>query len=485
MFRQIKTKVQNLLRRFAIDRRGVTAVMLGFAIVPMIGFVGMATDTARAYLVKSRLSSALDSAGLAGGRQFFAPTRDADILMFFQANFPAGYMDATVSGPHIVVDEAAEKLTLTASAEIPTTFMHLLGFDKLDVSALTEITRQMQALDVVLAIDMSGSMNSSNGSGTRISAARQAAVDLVEILYGNSGSNDLLKIGLVPWNAKVNVTLEGTVYDSALTITQAVTAFVNPITGANQGDVYFANNSPVPLLSPPPADWQGCVFNRYIDNGLDDDDADILMPPISMPGAEWPAWEVVGPEGEPVSPGVCLMSPNGWSECTRCLGHGITPMQQSKQTILDAINALQNPGGNTNIPQGLGWAWRVLSPPAPFTEAIADPPYDLQRAIVLLTDGANYGGVGDGYKSAFGLGSDAGPDGMNDRLQQLATNIKSAGVVLYVIQFANSGTDLQTLLQSVASGPASPFYHNAPDEAALRAVFREIANDLSELRLSK
>ena len=74
---------------------------------------------------------------------------------------------------------------------------------------------------------------------------------------------------------------------------------------------------------------------------------------------------------------------------------------------------------------------------------------------------------------------------MDARLRLLATNIKSSGVVLYVIQFANNGTDLQALLQDVASGPASPFYHYAPDDAALRAVFREIANDLSELRLSK
>ena len=129
--------------------------------------------------------------------------------------------------------------------------------------------------------------------------------------------------------------------------------------------------------------------------------------------------------------------------------------------------------------------WRVLMPEAPFTEAVVDPDYDLQRAIVLLTDGENHGGVGDGYKQVFGLGSGAGANGMDDRLRTLATNIKSTGVVLYVIQFANNGTDLQTLLQEVASGPGSPFYHYAPDDAALRAVFREIANDLSELRLSK
>lgn len=470
---------------FLRQESGAAIVLFALGAVPMVAFVGMGTDTARAYLVKSRMSSALDAAALAGGRKFFSPGRDADINMFFNANFPAGYMGATVSGPTIAVDEMDERLTLTASADIPTTLMRVLGFDHLTVTESTEITRQMQALDVVIAVDMSGSMGSSSGSSTRIAAARDAATDLVDILYGNNGANDLLNIGLVPWNAKVNVTLDGTVFDSSLTTTVPVTGFVNPITGAAQSDVYQVNNSPVPLLSAPPSDWAGCVYNRYIDNAFTDDDADVLLGLADMPSADWPAWEPVGIEGEPVSGGTCTMSPNGWSECTPCLSHGITSLQNQKQTIVDAINELQYPEGTTNIPQGLGWAWRVLMPEAPFTEAVVDPDYDLQRAIVLLTDGENHGGVGDGYKQVFGLGSGAGANGMDDRLRTLATNIKSTGVVLYVIQFANNGTDLQTLLQEVASGPGSPFYHYAPDDAALRAVFREIANDLSELRLSK
>ena len=485
MFSRCLKNLKIRIRAFAGDRRGAAIVLLAFAAVPMVAFVGMATDTARGYLVKSRLSSALDSAGLAGGRRFFSPSRDADINMFFQANFPAGYMNATVNGPTIVVDELAEKLTLSASADIPTTFMRVLGKDNLQVSAVTEITRQMQALDVVIAMDMSGSMSSSSGSTSRIASARQAATDLVDILFGESGSKDLLNIGLVPWNAKVNVTLNGTAFDDTLTQTVAVPAFTNPVTGVAQSDVYQVNNSPVPLLSPPPPNWRGCVYNRYIDNAFDDDDADHLLGLQTLPSADWAAWEPVGIEGEPVSGGVCTLSPNGWSECTPCLSRGITPLQNNKQTILDAIADLTSPNGNTNIPGGQGWAWRVLMPTLPFTEAAVDPDYDLQRAIVLLTDGQNFGGVGDGYKSAFGLGGSAGPDGMDDRLRALATNIKSQGVVLYVIQFANNGTALQALLKQVASGPNSPFYHYAPDDAALRAVFREIANDLSELRLSK
>jgi hypothetical protein len=120
----------------------------------------------------------------------------------------------------------------------------------------------------------------------------------------------------------------------------------------------------------------------------------------------------------------------------------------------------------------------------PFTEAVPDPEYDREQAIVLLTDGENFGGSGDGYKGTFGRGSDARPD-MNDRLSALADNIKADGVIIYVIQFSNSGSQLQALLQTVASGPGSPYYFFAPDADTLQQVFRQIANHLSELRLSK
>jgi len=136
------------LGRFSKNEKGAAIVLFALATIPMVAFIGMGTDTARAYLVKSRMSSALDAAGLAGGRRFFAPTRDAEIQMFFNANFPPGYMNATVSGPHIAVDELAEKLTLTAEVQIPTTLMKVLGFQNLSVTAETEITRQMQALEL-------------------------------------------------------------------------------------------------------------------------------------------------------------------------------------------------------------------------------------------------------------------------------------------------------------------------------------------------
>ncbi len=480
----LASRVRRFARRLARARRGAVAVYLAVAVVPLVGFLGLAVDTTRGYLVKAQLSQALDAAGLAGGRVIFSANLSADIDMYFQANFPPGFMGATVTGPNWSVSPDNETVTLSADATVPTTFMRILGHDTMSVSAATEVTRQTSMLDVVIAMDMSGSMNFSDGSGsTRIVAARNAAMELVNILFGADEDKPLLNIGLVPWNSKVNVMVNGTAYNSASTTTVPVATFTNPLTAGAQSEIYVANNSPVPLLSPPPPTWRGCVFQRYLDDGLLDSDADDRTYAYSFPGGDWNGWEPIGPEGEPVSGSTdCALSING-DECGSCLSIGITPMTHNKTAISTAINQLTSPGGSTNIPQGLAWARRVLMPGAPFDEADPAPPVRRQQAIVLLTDGENVGDSGDGYKGVWGTGASARPE-MDDRLRAIATAIKADGVVVYTIQFANAGGAIEALLKEVATGPDSPFYHYAPDAATLTQVFKEIANNLSELRLS-
>jgi len=477
-------------RAFSRDTRGGIAVFVAIAIVPLMCFVGIGFDTARAYMVKSRLSSALDAAALAGGVSFFLPSRDDDIRMYFDANYPSGFLGSTVDGPYIAVDEVQEKIELDANATVKTTFMRLVGEETITVSSSTEVTRKMTALDVVLSIDVSGSMGwDAPGGGTRLAAAKDAANELIAILFGVDSTEEYLHIGLVPWSSKVNVMTEGESYDPGATTTHAVAGFIHPETGAAENVVYFANNSEVPLLTAPPADWDGCVFSRYTDNGTSDDDGDIRYGAYSGAGTDWPGWQPIfaGDHatwgGEPISGWQkCNMSISN-EECTACPQRGITPLQNTRDAIEEAVDDL-SAGGNTNIPAGLGWAWRVLKPGAPFTDAIEDPDYKREQAIVLLTDGENCGNSGDGYKRVFGS-CEGGRDEMDERLRLLAENVKADGVIVYVIQFANEGTALQTLLKEVASGPGAPYYHYAPTSQALTQVFREIANHLSSLRLSK
>jgi Mg-chelatase subunit ChlD len=366
--------------------------------------------------------------------------------------------------------------------------MRLFGHETIQISASTQVTRATNALDVVLAIDMSGSMTGSAGGGqTRIQAARSAATELVNILFGEDAIKDHLKIGVVPWNSKVNATLNGVAFDSGLTVSEAVTPFTHPITGAVQSVIWKANNSPVPLLDQPQPDWKGCVYSRYLPGGTDDDDGDIQLYDVSSAAGDWVAWEPIKTaEGEPTSSfwTTCTAAGGGWgTDCGPCLSHGITPMNSTKQTVLDAIGALQSPAGQTNIPQGLGWGWRVLMPGEPFSQADPNPPGYRQQAIVLLTDGQNVGGYGDGYKAVFGLNS-AAQDDMDDRLRLLAANVKAQGVLIYTIQFGDNPASTQQLLKDVATSPDQPYYSYAPDGASLQQVFQEIANHLSQLHLS-
>ncbi len=488
-FNKIRQTAQAALR----DESGAMAVFLGAGIIVLSAAVGISVDAIRGYLLQSRLSSALDAAGLAGARVMYSPTRDDDIRMYFESNFPPGFMGATVDGPNFsTVEQNDEVLTLSASATIETSFMRILGFETLTVSSTSEITRQTELLEVVLAMDMSGSMGwdaPGPGSDTRIEAARAAAKEMVEILFGDDETKPLLKIGIVPWNGKVNITRNGTTFDFTQNTVEGVDPFFHPITGVAQSIVHNVNNSPVPLLSAPPDGWKGCVFMRFWDDDIDND-ADTALGPIrGVNGKDWPAWEFIHPDqGEPISPGKCPMAVDD-NECTPCLSHGITALQSDKSDTIDAINELTNPKGTTNIPGGLAWGWRVLMPDAPFTEAEVDPPGRRTQAIVLLTDGENYGGSGDGYKTVFGYGSAAqGTEedpGADDRLRQVANAIKAEGVLIYAIQFANAGTDLQTLMKQVASGEEAPFYQYAPDSDALKQVFKEVANDLSQLRISR
>ena len=311
------------------DRSGNVMIIVAFSIIPLIGAVGIATDTTRGYLVKSQLQAAIDSAALAGGRVFNSSTRDDDIRQYFSANFPQGYMSSNLTPLQITPDQNSESIRLTASATIPATFMQLLGSKTITVAASAEVTRQIQRLHVVLALDMSGSMLTTMENGnTRVENAKAAALTLTNILFGTNTTNDLLKIGVVPWAGKVNVTYNGSRYgydsDGAggwvphagpLYSTESVSytnpypsispkypyqsyssssaylwKYASPYGGMARSTIYYAHNAPeVPLFDPPPTGWTGCVYARFV--GDASTSADTLRGPQTASGVDWIAWE--------------------------------------------------------------------------------------------------------------------------------------------------------------------------------------------------
>ena len=107
-----------------------------------------------------------------------------------------------------------------------------------------------------------------------------------------------------------------------------------------------------------------------------------------------------------------------------------------------------------------------------------------KQAVVLRTDGQPMGGSGDAYKGLTGLGT-AAPPWLDNRLRDLAANIKAMGVEIYAIQFGDITPTQEQLMKDIATEPNSPYYFYAPDSASLQEAFQEVANTLSQLRLSK
>lgn len=173
------------------------------------------------------------------------------------------------------------------------------------------------------------------------------------------------------------------------------------------------------------------------------------------------------------------------TENTECLDHGITPLNQDKGAVKSAIDELKKPNGVTVMVNGLGWAWRLVTPETPFSEADKDEPQkEVVRAVVLLTDGAHYAGPGDAYGQVLDRKGKAKKE-YDKRLLMLAARMKKQGILIYTIQFGTSAGKTAKVLKQAASGAGSPFYHFAPDAAALKKVFKDIATSLSELRITK
>jgi Flp pilus assembly protein TadG len=570
----VPAKRPSIGRSFLRSDAGAVAIYFWLSAIVFIGVAGLAVDAARGYLIKARLSEAIDAAALAGGKALQTASDEgkptADAKAFFRANFPTGAMGATVQDPTISFGSDDTIITVSGKATIPTTLMQILGINKMTMAAAASVARATSGLDVVFSFDVSGSMNDSGGSTSKISALRTNANALVvslakpftngiqqQLVTVNGKQYSLLNIGVVPWNAKVNVKNNEDIQSGKTTTSSSTTvsSFTNPVTGASQNKIYKANTSEVPLLQDPTAingGWKGCVYARYTDDGTQTNDADITLGAVTVGNKTWSAWDPIpSNQGESVagtyqsggtifrpvnSAKNCYESdwntntnspwggnpgkkPTWWKfaknstnnkadaesgECSDCPGVGIQPLISDTgkvQTMIDSLTA----DGSTNTVQGLFWAWEVLMPGEPFSEAVLSPPFPRAQAIVLMTDGLIEGSNGDSYRGAFGGGPPAGvaPHGtftsggstvdntLKNRFLALASKIKGSNpedpnaVKIYVIQYVQNDSTLADMLQTAATERGAPYYFFAPDNTALADAFNQIAASLSALRIVK
>jgi Flp pilus assembly protein TadG len=440
------------LRRLLADDRGAIAAIVGLAIIPLFAAIGLAVDSARGYMLKSKLSYAIDAAGLAGGRAFETDLREDDIMMFFEANFPPGYMDSQLAPGHPVItfDDEENTVTIVASATIPTAFMSVAGVDHMTVSARTVIKRELRGMELVLVMDNTGSMRTNGG----MTAMKPAATALVDILYGDRETVPNFWVGVVPYAATVNI---GPQHDDWL-ITQAYDEDAAWQRADPDNETQFGYHED----HYQPTTWKGCVEAREAPRDSNDDTpGDESWYPFlwrtTLNRFENPEWpfdpddyvvvvededddyddpdNIIYQQGEPAHqhdepevvefdrndletwgpyvPGDNEWNPDGPASDLKLnndfyqnrgtgpnlgCGPAITPLVASKSTIQAAIDEMAPwHRGGTMANLGLAWGWRVLSPrwrglwdgDLPDELPLDYAEPNMEKVIILLTDGNN------------------------------------------------------------------------------------------------
>jgi Flp pilus assembly protein TadG len=193
----------NLLR----NRRGAVAAMSAVVMIGVIGVAGFAIDLTRIWMVNARLKTAIDAASLVGARQISldAATRDAQIQAIYFANITQNgrspnWLGATYADPVITqIDD--RRIQVSGSATVPTTLFSIIDRTPMTVGDTSVAQRQGTGLELALVLDVTGSMASNNN----IAALRNAATDLVNILYAGQERQPDLWVSVVPYTAMVNI----------------------------------------------------------------------------------------------------------------------------------------------------------------------------------------------------------------------------------------------------------------------------------------
>jgi Flp pilus assembly protein TadG len=163
-----------LMRRFCSDRRGNIAVIFAIACVPLISAIGCAVDYSLATRMKEKLQSAADAAGVAsisenspgylaaaamtGDGSVAAAVTDANKVFDGNVSTTSGYTNLSRTS---TVTKTGIKLTsnVTFSADVPVTFMKILGYQKITVTGSSSSSASFTPyLDFYLTLDVSGSM---------------------------------------------------------------------------------------------------------------------------------------------------------------------------------------------------------------------------------------------------------------------------------------------------------------------------------------
>jgi Flp pilus assembly protein TadG len=507
----MKHQIINRSRKFRSNEDGVVLVLFTLMIVPILLVVAVAIDFGQTLVIKRQLAAAVDAAALSVAQ--LPGLDDKQASAKGEAYIRAHYPDASIGIlKSFSVVRGKEGVQVSATAEMDTTFLSFAGYDKLAVTVDSTALLKQTKMEVVMVLDNTGSMGEYVGSTRKIDALKSASNTLVNILFGTDQESSYVKIGLVPFANAVNIGagFRGTAIMDGTLPTDLNTEQVLKESGYSHLFQVFDKLGRA---------WGGCVRSRLPGHDLSDAppsaaDRNTLFTPYFAPdepdigysnsylkdGSNTGKYKKYAFYRDSPQWGGTGAGPN-----YNCPSGATQPLTNVKSTIITALTKM-GPNGNTVVPEGLAWGWRVISPGLPFTEGVAYDDPDTMKVIILLTDGRNdVGGTRNGnyrsYFTSYGyadnahMGATNGSNAeatLNAKLSTLCSSIKAnldddasdQDIVLYTIGFGiGAGSTIDTIMRDCATEPAN--YFNTPSAQDLQSAFESIALGLSKLRLAK
>ena len=176
----------------SIDCNGQVLVTVALVMIVLVAVVGLAIDSGRAYGVKAKLNAAVDAASIAATKALSYGEDEArqTAERYFYVNYPDGYLSSspefdpnnieiTVSSDGNVV------VAVPGRADMPTTFMRILGYETLRVNARAQVTRK--AVDIAFVVDNTTSLMSPTDVRAQVKTASKYFVSKFIPAYDRLG----------------------------------------------------------------------------------------------------------------------------------------------------------------------------------------------------------------------------------------------------------------------------------------------------------
>ncbi|MFM7443617.1 MAG: TadE/TadG family type IV pilus assembly protein, partial [Tabrizicola sp.] len=217
--RSISARLLQKVKTYRSDESGSIAifVMLIFVIMILIG--GIAVDVMRSEMRRVTYQQTFDRAVLAAANITLPPSQTPNSVGQSWYNiaglgdeFTVDYTTPTITGESTPSSRKAEIKGKVRSYNF---FMNMMDIPYFDIPVKSGAQQGVSKIEVILVLDITGSMGESSGSTTKIAALRQAATNFVNILKFNRDGggnytvpkdpNNLISIGMVPYSSNVNI----------------------------------------------------------------------------------------------------------------------------------------------------------------------------------------------------------------------------------------------------------------------------------------